>query len=107
MTHSNKQARFVGAKVTQREYEEISELVDAGAFSSASDFVREAIRDKLKGIEVIEIRDVDYETAKKEILDYYQKYKEADLSEVSEKLRLDLQLVFQITNDLIEEGRLK
>ncbi|MBA7541408.1 hypothetical protein ES705_33721 [subsurface metagenome] len=36
----------------------------------ASDFVREAVRDKLKATKVVKTRDIDYEEAKKEVLDY-------------------------------------
>ena len=63
-----KQSKTVGTKLTRYEYEEISNLIDAGIFLNASDFVREAIRDKLKSIKVIKIRDVVYETAKKRSL---------------------------------------
>lgn len=36
----------------------------------ASDFVREAVRDKLKATKVVKTRDIDHEVAKKEVLDY-------------------------------------
>lgn len=111
MTYVNqketKQSKTIGTKLTPREYEEISGLVDAGIYLSASDFVRESIRDKLKSIRVIKIRDVDYETAKKEVLGYYRSYDEAYISEVSADLELDLELVNQITEELEHEGRLK
>jgi len=102
-----KQSKTVGTKLAPREYEEISSLIDAGIFLSASDFVREAIRYKLKSVKVIKIRDIDYESAKKEVLGYYRSYDEAYLSEVSEDLELDLELVIQITEELEREGRLK
>ncbi len=102
-----KQSKTVGTKLTPREYEEISSLINAGMFLSASDFVREAIRDKLKAVKIIKIRDVDYESAKKEVLGYYRSYDEAYISEVSEDLELDLELVCQITEELEKEGRLK
>ncbi|MBM4242098.1 MAG: hypothetical protein FJ150_10655 [Euryarchaeota archaeon] len=102
-----KQSKTVGTKLTQREYEEISNLIEAGIFLSASDFVREAIRDKLKATKIIKIRDIDYETAKKEVLGYYRSYDEAYISEVSKDLQLDLELVCQITEELEKEGRLK
>jgi hypothetical protein len=37
-----------------------------------SDFVRDAIRDKLAAIKTIKYRDVDYETAKKEVRGYFR-----------------------------------
>ena len=109
MTYATKtkQTKTVGTKLTKREYEEISDLIDAGIYLSSSDFIREAIRDKLRATKVIKLRDIDYETAKKEVLGYYRSYNEAFISEVSENLELDLELVSQITEELEKEGRLK
>jgi Arc/MetJ-type ribon-helix-helix transcriptional regulator len=107
MVFVNKQSKTIGTKLPQNEYKEITNLIDAGLFLNASDFVREAIRDKLKSIQVIKIRDINYETAKKEVLGYYQSYKEAYLSEVAEDLELDLELVVKITEELEKEKRLK
>jgi hypothetical protein len=82
-------------------------LINNGLYLSVSDFLRESNRDKLKATKVIKLRDINYDDAKKEILGYYQNYDEAYLSEVSENLELDLELVIQITEELEQEGRLK
>jgi len=100
------ESKTIGTKLAKKEYEEISELVNDGIFLSGSDFVREAIREKLKRIKVIKIRDIDYETAKKEVLGYYKSYKESYISEVAENLELDLELTAQIVQELIKEGKL-
>ena len=102
-----KQAKTVGTKLTPREYEEVANLINNGLYLSISDFLRESIRDKLKATKVIKLRNINYENAKKEILGYYRNYDEAYLSEVSENLELDLELVIQITEELEQEGRLK
>ncbi|MDR3292031.1 MAG: hypothetical protein LBT10_07795 [Methanobrevibacter sp.] len=102
-----KNNKSVATKLTAVEHQEINNLVNAGIFLSNSDFVREAIRDKLKAIKVIKLRDIDYDTAKKEVLGYYQNYKEAYISEVAENLEFDLELVIKITNELEKEGRLE
>jgi Arc/MetJ-type ribon-helix-helix transcriptional regulator len=102
-----KQAKTVGTKLTPREYEEVVNLINNGLYLSVSDFLRESIRDKLKATKVIKLRDINYDDAKKEILGYYRNYDEAYLSEVSENLELDLELVLQITEELEQEGRLK
>jgi Arc/MetJ-type ribon-helix-helix transcriptional regulator len=102
-----KQGKTVGTKLTPREYEEIVNLINNGLYLSVSDFLRESIRDKLKATKIIKLRDINYDDAKKEILGYYRNYDEAYLSEVSENLELDLELVIQITEELEKEGRLK
>ena len=78
-------AKTVGTKLTLREFEEVSKLIDNGLYLSVSDFIRESIRDKLKATKVIKLRDVDYSIAKKEVLGYYRNYDEAYDYEVSER----------------------
>ena len=92
---------------TQSELAQIQDLINAGVYLNASDFVREAIRDKLTAIKVIKCRDVDYETAKKEIIGYFQRKHEAYPDEISQDLELDFDLVRQITSELKKEGRLE
>jgi Arc/MetJ-type ribon-helix-helix transcriptional regulator len=57
--------RAVGTKVTQRELKEIQGLIEAGVYISISDFVREAIRDKLRVVKVVKVRDRAYDEAKR------------------------------------------
>ncbi len=100
------QPRAVGTKVTPREIMEIEALIEAGVYLSVSDFIRDCVRDKLKAIKVVKIRDVDYDTAKKEVLGYYNSYSEAYDYEVADDLELDYELVCKIVDELEDEGRL-
>jgi Arc/MetJ-type ribon-helix-helix transcriptional regulator len=97
----------IGSKITRSELAQIQDLIDAGVYLNASDFVRDAIRDKLAAIKVIKCRDVDYETAKKEITGYFQRNHEAYPDEISQDRELDFDLVRQITSELKKEGRLE
>ncbi len=87
--------------------EEIKKLVASGVYLNTSDFVRDAVRDKLAAIKTIKYRNVDYETAKKEIIGYFQQRGEAYPSEIEEDLELDYQLICQIIAELKREGRLE
>jgi Arc/MetJ-type ribon-helix-helix transcriptional regulator len=102
-----KHARTVGTKLTSNEYGEIADMIEAGIFLSVSDFIREAVRDKLQATKVIKLRNIDYETAKKEVLGYYRNYSQAYDYEAAEDLELDYELVCKITEELEKEGRLK
>ena len=62
--------------------------------------MRDAVRDKLAAIKTIKYRDVDYETAKKEVMGYLQERGEAYASEIEEDLELDYQLICQIMDEL-------
>jgi Arc/MetJ-type ribon-helix-helix transcriptional regulator len=75
-------------------------------YINESDFVRDAIRHRLSEIKVIKCRDVDYETAKKEILGYYKSRGEAYPDEAALDLELDFDLVMKATEELRKEGRL-
>jgi Arc/MetJ-type ribon-helix-helix transcriptional regulator len=97
----------IGSKITRSELAQIQDLIDAGVYLNASDFVRDAIRDKLAAIKVIKCRDVDYETAKKEITGYFQRKHEANPDEISQDLEIDFDLVRKITSELKKEGRLE
>ena len=101
------ETKAVGTKLTLRELREIQGLIEAGMYISISDFVREAIRDKLRAVKVIKVREITYEVAKKEVLGYYRSYKEAYPHEVAEDLELDYDLVWKITEELKEEKRLE
>ena len=69
-------ARTVGTKLTPLELKRIERLVELGQYLNVSDFLREAVREKLEAIEVIKCREVDYKTAKKEVLGYFKEFSE-------------------------------
>jgi Arc/MetJ-type ribon-helix-helix transcriptional regulator len=99
--------KVVGAKLTRNEVDQINKLVEAGLYLNSSDFFREAVREKLAAIKVIECRDVDYESAKKEVAGYFQMKGEAYASDASTDLELDYELVCKIMDDLEKEGKME
>jgi Arc/MetJ-type ribon-helix-helix transcriptional regulator len=99
--------KVVGAKLTRNEIDQINNLVLAGLYLNPSDFIREAVREKLAAIKVIECRDVDYDTAKKEVAGYFQMKGEAYASDASTDLELDYELVCKIMDDLEKEGKME
>jgi len=100
-------AKVVGAKLTRNEIDQINKLVEAGLYLNPSDFIREAVREKLAAIKVIEYRDVDYEAAKKEVAGYFKMKGEAYASDASTDLQLDYELVCKIMDDLEKEGKME
>jgi Arc/MetJ-type ribon-helix-helix transcriptional regulator len=99
--------KVVGAKLTQNEIAQINKLIEAGFYLNPSDFIRDAVREKLAAIKVIQCRDVDYKTAKKEVAGYFQMKGEAYASDASTDLELDYELVCQIMEDLEKEGKME
>ena len=101
------EGHVIGSKVSAWELEQIKQLVTSGIYLNTSDFVRDAIRDKLAAVKTIKYRDVDYETAKKEVMGYFQRRGEAYPSDIEENLELDYKLICQIVEELKREGRLE
>ncbi|MFZ2470453.1 MAG: ribbon-helix-helix domain-containing protein [Methanothrix sp.] len=99
--------KVVGAKLTRNEIGQINRLVEAGIYLNPSDFIRDAVREKLAAIKVIECRDVDYDTAKKEVAGYFKMKGEAYASDASTDLQLDYELVCKIMDDLEMEGNME
>jgi len=52
----------------------------------------------------VELRDVSYSQAKKEIKKYFKDGKTHDVGEIADELRLDIRLVVEVCNDLIKAG---
>jgi Arc/MetJ-type ribon-helix-helix transcriptional regulator len=99
--------KVVGAKLTRNEIGQINRLVEAGIYLNPSDFIRDAVREKLAAIKVIEYRDLDYDTAKKEVAGYFKMKGEAYASDASTDLQLDYELVCKIMDDLEMEGNME
>lgn len=86
--------------------EELNLIVEKLKVSKA-EAIREAIRyyaEELKGLEVVELRDIPREQAKKEILEYIRGKERVWADEIADALRLDLSLVNDILMELWSEG---
>ena len=57
-------------------------------------------------IKVANFREINYFDAKKEVLSYFIRYDDCFLDEIAIDLELDFELVLNILNDLIQEGRI-
>lgn len=99
--------RTVATKLAEQEYNKINELVADGLYLSSSDFVREAIRDKLRSINEITLRDIPSEQQKNEIIEYARLHGVVDAIEIADALRLDAFDVDDIMTELINEGILE
>ena len=98
-------SKSVSTKLAEQEYNRINELVADGLFLNSADFVREAIREKLKTYdEVTILREIPYIQMKQEIIDYVKKHPEVDAVDIADDLLLDAFEVNDILVELIKEG---
>lgn len=76
-------------------------LSKADALRAALDHYYEYV----KGMKIIEIREISEKLAEKEILAFLRSHKGAFTSEIADSLRLDIVLVDSILHKLAEKGR--
>ena len=100
-------AKHIGTKLPANELKKINKLVEVEIYKSKSDFLREAIRDKLRSIEIINEREISHDQAKEEIYDYCKINKTTYLSEIANHLELPLIQVNEILLELISDGIIK
>ena len=101
-------SQAAGTRLAEKTEQEIEKLVSQGFYMSRSEFIRDAVREKLTSFRVIQLREgVGSEQAKREILDYVREKGKAWTSEIADDLRLDLDLVRHVLDELQREGELE
>ena len=76
-----------------------------GLFLNSADFVREAIKEKLRAYDdIITLREVPYIQMKDEIIEYVKKNPEVDAMDIADDLLLDVFEVNEILVELTKEG---
>lgn len=107
ISKNNKEiGKTIATKVPINIHNQLMNLIENGDYLSISDFLREAIREQLKTYKVANFREINYFDAKKEVLSYFIRYNDCFLDEITIDLELDFELVLNILNDLIQEGRI-
>ena len=107
ISKNNKEiGKTIATKVPINIHNQLMNLIENGDYLSISDFLREAIREQLKTYKVANFREINYFDAKKEVLSYFIRYDDCFLDEIAIDLELDFELVLNILNDLMQEGRI-
>ncbi len=107
MPDKQQESDQVATRLSSKEIEEIGKLVETGFYMNTADFIRQAVREKLESIEIIEPRNIPKNKAKEEILNYMKNKGRAYPSDIADALRLDVDLVISVTKDLLKEGRVR
>ncbi len=97
-------------RVEKRLLEELDALVERQGYRSRTELVIEAIEDKiasLRGAEIMELRVIADEQAKKELLEYIKGKERVYPSDIADVLRLPLEQVFRIVSELFSEDRVE
>ena len=98
-------SQAAGTRLPDKTEQQIDKLVRQGFYMSRSEFIRDAVREKLASVRVIQLReDVNFQQAKREVLEYVKTKGTVWTSEIANDLRLDLEVVAQALQDLEREG---
>nr|QNO51134.1 hypothetical protein OLNPMGDC_00025 [Methanosarcinales archaeon ANME-1 ERB6] len=95
----------ISSRLPRKFLSEIESLVKEGYYHNDSDFVREAVREKLEGIKEVKLRVVSLEEAKGEIYRYLEQNPDSYPYDIANELRLELSLVHEALIELKKEGK--
>lgn len=98
----------VAVRLSRVDYARIRELIEAGLYRSSADFLREAVREKLRTMEVISVRNIDLEKAEKMIENYLAEHPGPNFaSEIADALGIEYSITFKAVHKLLEEGKIR
>lgn len=70
--------------------------------------IREAIREKIRGLEVVSVRDMPVQEAKKAILAYLKSNPGSHFaSEIADELGIDYRITFKVVSELLGSGKIR
>lgn len=104
-TYCDKMSAQISSKLPRKYLSEIESMVKEGYYLNASDFVREAVREKLEEIKEIRLREVPLKEAKEEIFHYLEQNPDSYPYDIANELRLELSLVHEALIELRKEGK--
>lgn len=99
-----RKSSVVSAKFTKEDIENLKKIM-AKLEVNQSEALREAVKkyaDQIDGVEILKLRDLKFEQAKKEISNYLKQKEKATNAQIADDLRLDIVLVNKVLNALWE-----
>ncbi len=90
--------------------EELDTLAEKFGYRSRTELIREAIEEKiasLRGTKIMELRDITDGEAKNELLGFIKGKESIYPSDIADALRLPLEQVFRVVNQLFGENKVE
>jgi len=103
-------SKVIPIRFDEDDLRKVDSLLSKTGSRSRSEFIRDAVQyylNNVAGVKVIQLRNMSRDKAKKEILEYIKKRKEAETFDLANDLRLDLNLTMKALRELWEEGRIR
>jgi len=99
-----RKSSVMSAKFTKEDIEKLKRIM-AKLGVNQSEALREAVRnyaEQIDAVEIVKLRDITFEQAKKEISNYLKQKEKATNTQIADDLRLDIVLVNKVLNVLWE-----
>ncbi|MFH0987077.1 MAG: ribbon-helix-helix domain-containing protein [Candidatus Micrarchaeota archaeon] len=99
---------LAATRLANREEQLIGKVVASGLYMNTSEFIREAVREKLARMgetKVVVIREIDKKQAKDEIYDYFKNHPGSYVSDAADALGIDIELAFEAANELLNKDK--
>ena len=101
-------SRYRTVAIPVRLWKEISKIVEAsGAYASEAEFVRDAVRERLRQVSISEVRDISEEELEKMLVEYIEKRERAYPSDIAADLKVPYFTVTDVIQRLTEKGILE
>ncbi len=101
-------SRYSTVAIPKKLWKEIDRVVRmSGAYSNEAEFVREAIREKLQKVAIVEAKDVSHAELQKQLIAYIKEKGKAYPSDITTDLGIPYFSAIEIINKLVEEGILE
>lgn len=101
---------LAATRLAEREDSLIAKLVKSGYYLNVSEFIREAVREKLEKLgemKIVVVKKTTKQKAKKEIIHYFRSHPGAYVSEAADALGIDTVLAFEAVSELVKEDKLQ
>lgn len=108
MGKTGKGAGFKTVAIPRKLWDEISSVVTAsGVYANEAEFVREAVRDKLRGFTLVEVRELSDQAVDEEIVAYIKGKGKAYPSDIAADRGIPYFSVLRAIDRLMEKGVLE
>lgn len=99
---------LAATRLASREEGIIEKLIDRGVYLNTSEFIREAVREKLERLgemRIIVAKPVSKSIAKKQLLSYFKEHPGSYVSEAADALGIDVASAFEAASELVKDKK--
>jgi len=94
-----------GVRLAEMERERVKQLIELGYYLNAADFLRDAVRSKLKDFEFVVPKKMSMKNIKVKILKVIKQKPNIYADEVAASLGMDIETVIKAIDELIKEKK--